>query len=94
MEIPSYRGGWNEEEVAKYLLSRTSYSFWVSTDGDSPNWIKDDGSEWQIADDDDDRWYSIWAFVAERGKVAREALAAEYGHLCWEQQTRPNQTGS
>ena len=83
MEKPGYRGDWNEEAVAEYLLSRTTYTRWSSEDGNPPAWIKEDGSEWEMMDDIDDRWYAVWKFVADRGEVDRQELAAEFSHLCW-----------
>jgi hypothetical protein len=45
-------------------------------------------------DDDDDRWYATWKFVADRGVVTRPDLLSEFGHLMWDSEALSNQQES
>jgi len=87
MTQPRYRGGWSEEKVAVYLLQNTEFIRWRPSENGPPYWIGSDGKEFEMMDDDDDRWYATWKFVADRGEVTRPELASEFGHLMWASET-------
>lgn len=89
MKQPGYRGGWNEEKVAVYLLRNTEYFSWRPSENGPPYWIGKDGTEFEMMDDDDDRWYATWKFVLDRGEVTRSDLATEFGHLMWASEPKP-----
>ncbi len=78
MKTLAYRGGWDEVRVAGHLLRDKDYVAWEVREDGPPIWIDADGREFQMMDDDDDRWLATWKFVADRKRVSRDELTKEF----------------
>ena len=75
---PAYTDGWNASKAARYLLANPKFVEWRVTDELDAEWIDSEGRSFHMMDDIEARWLAVWKFVADRQRVTREELLAEF----------------
>lgn len=75
---PVYRDGWNPSKVAAYLLTNSDFVEWIASDNGLIDWIDSEGRAYHMLDDLDARALAVRKFFADRKRVTRSELLAEF----------------